>query len=174
MARWLPFTVHFKIHPKRPEKRFERVRDLQMIGNHIYDALVVLTQLNLARPGGGQVRNDGQWSNLSYGAAVKPQFGETPPQAMITGFYDAGSSTASAPQPQTQLLHTNAWVTGPYNQTPFISPPSSTILTQVKTLKELLETTVNDALPANVDPVSVFRLDFADTVFGDRGQHWPR
>ena len=183
MPNWMPFTAQLKLTPARPEKRFERVRELQHLAHLIYESLQTQPSLNLALPGGGQAENYGRWSDLVYGTAVKPQFGETPAQATVTGFWDhipvpipspVPLAASLAPQPQQQLIHAGAWVTGPYNQTPFKNNPSPIIQNQVKTLVVLLETAANAGLPQNVAPVTVFRLEFANIVWGDRGHTFPR
>lgn len=170
----MPFTVHLKIVPDRTGRRFEQVRDLQKLGYFIYQALVHEPTLNLALPGGGQALNQGQWSDLVYGAAVKPQFGETPAQAQLTGFYLLPDTTPVAPQPQTQLICAGAWVTGPYNQTPYVTDPDPLIQGQVKALVTMIETLVNEGLPSHYGPVEVFRLDYANITWGDRGRSFPR
>lgn len=184
MPTWMPFTAHFRIVPDRTGKRFEHIRDLQKISHLIYRALQDIDGLNLALPGGGQASNYGQWSDLVYGTAVKPQFGETPAQATITGFWDVASVptpspaptypiNAVAPQPQRQLLHAGQWVTGPYNQTPVDTNPNPIISGQVKILVSLLEGAANAGLPDHYMPAEIFRLDYANIIWGDRGQHIP-
>ena len=173
-AHWMPFTVHFKVKPDRTGKRFEHVRDLQKLGYFIYQALKIEPTLNLALPGGGQAANLGQYSDLVYGTAVKPQFGETPAQAQVTGFWWIPSIVPITAQPQRQLIHAGQWVVGPYNQTPADTDPNPTIQGQVKSLVDLLEGLANAGLPGHYDPVEVFRLDFANITWGDRGRSFPR
>src|SRR5688572_318816 len=110
--RWVPFTVHIKIFPDRPGKRFEYVRELQRIATLMYDALDGLTELNLAQPGGGQQQSINRFSGLTNGMAVKPQFGNTPPQVQITGFFEVSSANAQ-PHHDKQLLHTGSSQSGP-------------------------------------------------------------
>ena len=173
LAHWMPFTAHMKLHPHRPGKRFEQMRDLQKLGYLVYQALAAEPTLNLARPGGGQALNFDQYSDLVYGTAVKPQIGETPAQAMITGFWSLPSTQPVVAQPQVQLISSGKWVTGPYNQTPYAQDPDPNIQAQVKLLVTLLESRVA-ALYSGQDPIKIFRLDYANIIWGDRGRHLPR
>lgn len=174
MARWMPFTAHIKIHPERPEKRIERTRELQRLAYLAYQSLAQAPELNLALPGGGQARNFGTWSDLVYGTAVKPQFGEAPPQLMITGFWDAGNTDPWVPQAQVTLIHAGQFVTGPHNNQPWLTTNNHVMDAQVKDLVTMLESTINSGMPAGVDPVSVFRLDYGNVIWGDRGRTFPR
>ena len=177
MARWIPFTAHIRIVPDhgsglKKSKRFENWRDMQKIASYMYEALNQNASLNLAAPGGGQhlSQSDGAGlSGLSNGMAVKPQMGETPAQAMITGFYDAGGVNAQ-PHPDKQLIHAGETLDGP-GASPSLTVPVSTVNTGVKNLKTLIESELSTLPPGII--YNIFRIDYSGVVYGDRGYHFP-
>lgn len=180
MARWVPFTAHIRIVPDRGSgqlktKRFETWRDMQKIGTLMYDSLDNVASLNLATPGGGQHQSiggqgGGGLSGLTQGTAVKPQFGETPAQAMITGFYDANDQN-SQPHPEKQLIHAGETLTGP-GASPSLENPASATDTGVSALRSVLETNLQANMPAGII-YEVFRIDYSGVIYGDRGYHFP-
>lgn len=172
--KWVPFTIHFKIIPANPDKRFEHWRDMQKLANAIYDACLTIsdTTINWASPGGGQHSSRGGTDNagfggLTYGAAVKPQIGQSPAQAMLSGFYNVNANNAQ-PHPVSEKIAGGEVREGNIN-TPWSSNPTSSINTEVSNLL----TTINNALNTESVAASVFRLDYSGVVYGDRGYHFP-
>ncbi len=107
--RFIPFTAHIKVLPFNG-KRFETIRDLQKISEMVYNGIVNTASVNVATPGGGQHRNytgteAGGLSGYVNGCAVKPQFGQTPAQLMITGFYEVSSKNLPTYSDK-EVLHT--------------------------------------------------------------------
>lgn len=180
MARWVPFTAHIKIIPDRGSgqlktKRFETWRDMQKIGTLIFEGLEDSALLNIAEPGGGQHQSLGGqgrsgMSGLTRGTGVKPQFGESPAQAAITGFYDANNKNFQ-PHPEKQLIHAGETLTGP-GATPWLQNPATQTDQGVAGLRSELETRISANLPAGVT-YEIFRIDYAGVVYGDRGYHFP-
>lgn len=176
--KWVPFTVHVKIIPANPDKRFEHVRDMQKIASMAYEGLEALVPsvISIATPGGGQHTSiggmqDGGLGGMTPGLAVKPQFGETPAQMSITGFYNTTNANVQ-PQPTATRISggevfessaSQAWNNG----------PNAIIDTQVVALKSALDTAIGAALPSTVD-YKIFRLDYSNVVYGDRGHHFPQ
>lgn len=176
--KWVPFTLHIKITPANKGKRFVYWRDMQKISSLVYEGLHSLTPstISIALPGGGQHSSFGGtefggMSGLVHGCAAKPQFGETPAQLQITGFYNS-SSANSQPHPELERIHAGEVLNGPGAHS-WESNPTTTIDNEVKTLKSTLESAINSALPASVE-FSIFRLEYSGVIFGDRGYHFPR
>ena len=181
MARWVPFTAHIRIVPDHgsgvlKSKRFENWRDMQKIGTLIFDALEQNANLNLASPGGGQHQSfggtgGGGLSGLTNGTAVKPQIGETPAQAMITGFFNSNDKNFQE-HPDYELISGGESFTGP-GPAAVLQNPTTAIEVGLKVLKGIIETELAGALPAGIT-YSVFRIEYAGIVYGDRGYHFPR
>jgi len=180
MARWVPFTAHIRIVPDRGSgqlktKRFETWRDMQKIATLMFEGLEASTSLNLAEPGGGQHQSLGGqgrsgMSGLTRGTGVKPQFGEAPAQAMITGFYDANDAN-NQPHPEKQLIHAGETLTGP-GATPWLQNPAAATDAGCAALRAELETRISANLPAGVS-FEIFRIDYSGVVYGDKGYHFP-
>ncbi len=166
---WVPFTVHVRVTPARG-KRFVMVRDLQKIATLVYDGLDDVTTLNLARPGGGQQQSYHQYSGLTHGMAAKPRIGLTPAQLQVTGFFDVTRDNIQV-HPNKDVLHTGTHETGPTSHS-YDANPVATINSEVASLKSVLESNITAALPSGVT-FSIFRLDYAGVVYGDRGYHFP-
>lgn len=176
--KWVPFTAHIKIIPANPNKRFAHWRDMQKIANLAYDGLVTLVPgtINIAQPGGGQHRSFGGTdfggnSGLAYGCAVKPQFGETPAQLQITGFYKS-TATNLQPHPTLERIHAGEVLNGPGAHS-WDANPVTTIDNEVKALKAAMEGAITTALPGGVS-FNIFRIDYSGVIYGDRGYHFPR
>lgn len=175
--KWVPFTVHIKITPSNPDKRFELVRDMQKIAALTYEGLETLVPgtISIATPGGGQHTSRGGTQaggkgGMTPGLAVKPQFGEAPAQMMITGFYDTANANIQ-PQPSAQRISGGEIYTSNASQA-WNSGPNATINSQAAALKSTLEAAIGAALPGAID-FSIFRLDYCNVIYGDRGHHFP-
>lgn len=171
--RWVPFTVHIKL-TQRLGKRFEKVRDLQKIAGYIYDGLQNVANTRFAQPGGGQHRS---YSGIDYGAlggsipgcSVKPQFGNFPAQVMITGFYHANADNLQ-PHPEKTVISHNTTYTGPGSHL-YESGPVATVHSELATLKAAMEVEITAALPASID-YTIYRIDYNNIVYGNRGIHF--
>lgn len=184
MARWLPFTLHVKIvpdfgpattGPASKGGRYEYWRDMQKIGILMYDSLSDRSELKLAQPGGGQygsyyggVNNN---SGIKDGFAVKPQFGDTPAQAMITGFYEDTTNANIQNYNEVTRFSGGYQYSGPSHE-PWLANPRSELETLVSSLKTLVEGQFTADLPSGIN-YTVFRLDLAGVLYGDRGYHFP-
>lgn len=180
MGVQVPFTAIFKVIPERAfGRRFEYIRSLQRLAVSVYDALVDVDGLTIAAPGGGQWSSTDYRSDLQFGTAVKPQFGEVPAQLTVEGFYDVDVGDAQ-PADDITIIHANAWVSGAHNYqlasnagtAVQLVPPRTAVLTEVKALRTAMTTAIVTALPAADIPL--FRLHYKGLVFGDRGLHFPR
>jgi hypothetical protein len=171
--KWVPFTVHIKISPVNTGKKFEKWRDMQKIANSVYDAIELLSYaniINIASPGGGQQSSTNGMSSLKNGTAVKPQFGETPAQLQISGFYNSANKNLQ-PHPELKRIHTSDVVSG-QNQHSWESNPSSNVNSEVIILKSAIEASIDDALPDL--NYKIFRIDYSGVIYGDRGYHFPK
>ncbi len=172
MSHQAPFTLYIKVVPQRG-KRFEYIRSLQKSANRLYANLVENASLNLARPGGGQAGTTANYMNSDYtpGLAVKPQFGETPAQICITGFYLATGSPSQS-FAEKQVISAGAYKTGPTDSV-YNSNPTSTIYAEVLALKTIIDAAlVTEGLDSEW-MARTFRIDYKNVVFGDRGLHFP-
>lgn len=169
--KWTPFTIHMKILPYKSGKRLEMWRDMQKISEDVYGAMSTLSPstINIALPGGGQHRSYGGFSSSVGGMAVKPQFGETPAQLQLTGFYN---SSAQNVQPHTtyQIIQAGSVYEGSKSHT-YEDVPVTTVNDEVKDLKTQIETALSTNVAANV---KVFRIDYCGIIYGDSGYHFPQ
>lgn len=175
--KWVPFTAHIRIVPANPGKRLENWRDMQKLSAYIYEGLEAISPstINIAQPGGGQHKSYGGAfganSGLVYGCAAKPQFGETPAQLQINGYYNSDNANIQ-PHPDLTRIHAGEVREGSVSHS-CDSVPTSTIGSEVKSLKNAMETAINNSIPAGIN-YSIFRLEYSGTIFGDRGYHFPR
>lgn len=173
--RFIPFTVHIKVIPFNG-KRFESIRDLQKISELVYEGILNASNTNVATPGGGQHRNytgtqSGGLGGYVNGCAVKPQFGETPAQLMITGFHEV--STKNEPNyTDKEVFHTGQDLEGIGSHN-YDATPKSSVDDGVKALKTSLESAINVEVSGLFD-YKIFRIDYNGIIYGDRGFHFPR
>lgn len=180
MARWVPFTLHIRIVPDSGSglskgKRFEYVRDMQKIAHLMYESLSNISGIQIAQPGGGQQASyyggDHNNSGLISGMAVKPQFGETPAQVMITGFVEDSGAANVQHYVEIQRISGNETYTG-FAPSHATNNPTSHLDTLVSTFKTDVETALAGDIPAGII-YNVFRIDMAGVIYGDRGYHFP-
>lgn len=171
MSRWVPFTVYFKVKPFRG-KRTETTRSLQKIAIDIYDALSTVSGLSLANPGGGQEwsrSNTNARGGFKNGCGVKPQFGNNPPQAMLTGFYDADSPNNAVYSEHTLIAGGEEYQAARAH--PWILGPSEFIYNEVGTLRTAIENAIDAEYPS-LD-YSIFKLEYSGIHFGYGGYSLP-
>jgi hypothetical protein len=185
MPQLAPVTLYLRIEPNQAnnENRWEQVNELNKFGYMIYNALLESPNLDLAQPGGGVAQNLGGFGLQQYGMAVKPRFGATPAQATITGFYNVDSvfhgtddlgdrDLATQPYPDTQVISGGQWRTGPAGAKPWQANPQPWVAGVVKALKAEVEEYLAVNLPTSM-VVSVFRIDYQGSIWGDGGYHFP-
>ena len=173
--KWTPFTAHISVTPIQG-KRFVHIRSLQKLAVEFYDALSQENDLNISAPGGGQYDsttgfNNSAMSQMAFGSAIKPQFGDYPAQLMITGFYHSSSENLTT-NDEINIFSANQGNLGSLFA-PHVNVPKSYINSEVKTLKTLLDSVIaspNLPLYANA---KVHRLDYSGIIFGNRGFHFP-
>lgn len=175
--KWVPFTAHIKITPANPNKRFAHWRDMQKIANLAYEGLETIAPdtINIASPGGGQHQSfsgisGGGMGGMVNGCAVKPQIGESPAQLQITGFYNSTAANAQ-PHPSLELIHAGESLSGPGKHS-WEANPTTAVSNELKALKAAMEGAIAGALPGDVT-FSIFRIDYAGVIYGDRGYHFP-
>lgn len=179
MAKWVPFTAHIRIVPQWGSgelkgKRMEMWRDMERIAALAYDAIAAETSFQVATPGGGQSclrggQEGGSWSGYRHGTAAKPRIGQSPAQLMITGFYDSASPN-SQQHPDQTVFHGGEIVTGAGGAAACIQNPATTNRTDEQAILGLLESALTTGLPSDV-PWSVYRLEVAGVIYGDKGYH---
>ncbi len=174
--KFVPFTVHIRVVPARPGKKFEHLQALNKLGVLAYDAISQISGVNVATPGGGQnvqlgdPNRRGALGSYAQGTATKPQIGQTPAQLMLTGFYESSSENNQTYADQ-QRISGGAVYTGPGSHS-HDAMPTSTVNSEVAALKTDLEAALATGLPADAE-YQIFRLDYSGIVFGDRGFHFP-
>lgn len=179
MSLKVPFVAHFRIIPNRG-KRFETVRSLQRAARLIYgghdgaSGLLGVSAIAVALPGGGQVSgfNGHDMTDYTAGCAVKPQFGQTPAQLMIAGFYLVTDAKNDQPWADQTVTHAGEYFTGAGGANAARTVPTATTIAQMKALKTSLDQVINAELPG--EGITVFRVDYSGIVWGDRGFHFPR
>ncbi len=180
-TRWVPFTVHIRIVPRRPGKRWEYIRSLQKLSVLIYNSFSALGGFQFAQPGGGQAQQFGEinhrggYGDYSDGMAIKFQIGQSPSQLMITGFYNS-----TAPNLQAYADHQlisggrvaggTTWSgPGPHSND---ATPVATIDSEVKTVKAALKAAITSAIPSGIT-WTIFRIDYNGVIYGIGGFHFP-
>lgn len=174
--KWTPFTAHIKVTPAEG-KRFVYIRSLQKYAAEAYQALSNNNDINIATPGGGShasVTGNEQSaiSQLVYGTAFKPQFGNFPTQLMITGFYK-NSNPNTSPHTEIDIISANQNNNGQLSA-PQVNIPSTAVNNEVKALKTIIDAAIafpNLPYAANA---KTYRIDYNGIIFGDRGYHFPR
>ena len=92
MSKYVPFTIHIKVVPERPGKRFEYIRSLQKAAVLVYDQLVALSGFQFATPGGGQaqqfgdIEQRGGLGSYASATAIKPQIGHLESKTRYASF----------------------------------------------------------------------------------------
>lgn len=173
--KWTPFTAHVKVTPTQG-KRFVYIRSLQKLARELYDSLKDNPNLSIAAPGGGGSESitghdHSAISQLNYGTAAKPQFGNFPAQLMITGFYKTYSDNNQTNE-QVSVFSANQVYTSAASA-PSTNIPKSFINTEVASLKTILDAAIASPNLPVVSNAKVFRIDYSGVVFGDRGYHFP-
>lgn len=174
---FVPFTIHVRVVPARPGKRFEYIRDLQKLSVLAYKAFTGISGVNVATPGGGQSQSMGDYDRrgglggFAQGTACKPQIGANPAQLMITGFYESANDPPQT-YATTQRISGGDVFSG-YAQHANDAVPAAAVATEVKTLKDAVETALAANLPVGAT-YEVFKIDYAGVVYGDKGIHFPR
>lgn len=174
--KWTPFTAHIKVTPAEG-KRFVYIRSLQKLAADAYTMLSMNSDLNIATPGGGVHESvtgydQSAISQMVYGTAVKPQFGNFPAQLMITGFYRTTSANVPA-YADIDIISANQNNYGPL-AAPHTNIPSTTVNNEVKALKALIDSAIAFPNLPSSGNAKVHRIDYNGIIFGDRGYHFPR
>jgi hypothetical protein len=174
--RWVPFTAFIKIVPSLANgKRFEIIRNAQKLSIALFEELPNFDggKFQLSSPSGGQqngMTNGAALSSFANGTAYKPQFGQSPAQLTLTGFFSSDAPNAYT-QPNVMKFSGNEIYTGQGSHLNEVMP-TSTVFSEVSDILLILRNACNAAFPASV-PFSVFRLEYNGLVFGDRGLTFP-
>lgn len=174
--RWVPFTAFIKIAPPLANgKRFEIIRNAQKLAIALYQEIPNYDggKIQLSSPSGGQqndMSNAAGLSSFANGTAYKPQFGQTPAQLTLSGFYSSESSNVYT-QSDVMRFSGNERYTGQASHLSEVLP-RPIVFTEVSDILGILRDSCAAAFPATV-PYSVFRLEYNGLVFGDRGLTFP-
>ncbi len=186
--KWTPFTLHVSVTPKHDGKRTSLMMSLNKYAQYLYDALGTSADLNIANPGGGQIKRSAEFSGATYynqttlvtssysntpgiaGTAVKPQFANYPAQLMITGFYNS-SSTNSQTEPEIKIIATNETFTGA-RAANHINTPTATIDSEVKSLKATIDNLLTQYMPDYAN-AKIYRMEYCGIIYGNRGFTFP-
>lgn len=177
MSKWVPLTVHIRVVPVRPGKRWEYIRALQKLAVLAYEELRTLSGFQFAIPGGGQgqqfgdINRRGGFGEFAQGMAIKPQMGEVPSQLSITGFYQ--SSGANLQTYASHQVISGGEIYTVYDAHSNDALPTSTVNAEVKTVKTAIEGALVTAFPVGT-VYDVFRIDYSGIVFGDKGFTFPQ
>lgn len=182
-GQWTPFKAYILLNIPMLNKRQEQIHALNKAGYFIQQGLSKDLALNLAKPGGAPFDDQlyGFGNPISVGhVAVKPQFGDSPPQATIVGFYDINLSAyptklnTTLPNNNHTVFHAGSVLTGDNGSQPWIDNPVQTVSDHVKSLKTNLISYISQTYPSSLGTFSVFRIEFNGIIFGDRGYHFPQ
>lgn len=174
MSHFAEFEAFIRVVPNNG-RRFEYVRDLQRLGQLVYEEVNDnASNVTLAMPDGGQYRSIEAFSEYVAGTKVKPQFGETPAQLELTGYYSVSTANAQTCE-NTMVFHAGVAVSGPIGYKPSIiaGHPTSAVLSEVKALKSELESAITSITDTTGTDLKIFRLIYKGIIFGDRGVHFP-
>jgi hypothetical protein len=173
-----PFTAHFRVIATRG-KRFETIRSLQRLAGLIYagasgtDGLIGEASIQVATPGGGQASQLNASDQTDYypGCAYTPQFGETPAQLTITGFYLLDTAN-DQPWSDKTVAFSGDYSTGAGGAQGYRTNPTTAVASEVQALKAIIDAVIAAEVPN--ESVTLFRLDYKGIIWGDRGFHFPR
>lgn len=170
--KWVPFTVHIRVVPEEG-KRFVYIRSLQKYAASLYAELSTNANLNLPRPGGGAHESHSGYDHSAISqhvsaTAYKPQFGDTPAQLMLTGFYYSTNENNS-PNSDINILSANQSNIGSL-AAPNQNMPTAQCNAEVTALKSIIDSAIAAVLPLRS---KTLRLDYNGIVFGNRGYHFP-
>lgn len=174
--RWVPFTAFIKIVPSLANgKRFEIIRSAQKLSIALFEEIQNNDggKFQLSSPSGGQQNsqtNGAAFSSFANGTAYKPQFGQSPAQLTLSGFYKSEAKNAYT-QPEVMRFSGNEQYTGSASHLNEVMP-TNTVASEVLDILTILRNSCDDAFPVTV-PYSVFRLEYNGLVFGDRGLTFP-
>ncbi len=174
--RWVPFTAFIKIVPSLANgKRFEIIRSAQKLSIALFEEISNNDggKFQLSSPSGGQQNsqtNGAALSSFANGTAYKPQFGQSPAQLTLSGFYKSEAKNVYT-QSDVMRFSGNEQYTGQGSHLNEVMP-TNTVASEVLDILTILRNSCDDAFPAAV-PYSVFRLEYNGLVFGDRGLTFP-
>lgn len=174
--KFVPFTVHVRVTPARG-KRFEYLRDLAKLSSLVYNAIVGISGVHVATPGGGQniqsgdENSRGGLGSFANATAAKPQIGNAPAQLMLTGFYE--STGVNAPTYANTQRFSGGEVYNGQTQHSNDALPAAAVTTEVGTLKAAMEAAIAVVLPSGV-VATIFRMDYQGVLYGDKGFHFPQ
>jgi hypothetical protein len=174
--RWVPFTAFIKIVPSLANgKRFEIIRSAQKLSIALFEEIHNNDggKFQLSSPSGGQQNsqtNGAALSSFANGSAYKPQFGQSPAQLTLSGFYKSEAKNVYT-QSDVMRFSGNEQYTGQGSHLNEVMP-TNTVASEVLDILTILRNSCDDAFPAAV-PYSVFRLEYNGLVFGDRGLTFP-
>jgi len=174
--RWVPFTAFIKIVPPLANgKRFEIIRSAQKLSIALFEEIPSNDggKFQLSSPSGGQQNsrtNGAALSSFANGTAYKPQFGQSPAQLTLSGFYKSEAKNVYT-QSDVMRFSGNEQYTGQGSHLNEVMP-TNTVASEVLDILTILRNSCDDAFPAAV-PYSVFRLEYNGLVFGDRGLTFP-
>jgi len=172
---FVPFMACLKVVPNRNNgKRFEIWRNRETMARHVHNQLVNVTDLTIARPGGsvsypGASNGDWAMSNLAYGVAAKPQFGQSPDMLTVIGFYKTSSTTYQAPYGDKTLFDVNTVKTGPNTGAPGWRNdlgPTSYCRTLMRAIKTLIESSIT------LVTITIIKMEVNGVKFGQGGHHF--
>jgi hypothetical protein len=175
--RWVPFTAFIKITPSLANgKRFEIIRSAQKLAISLLEQIPNFDGglMQLADPGGSQqnsLGNSSSISSMAKGTAYKPQFGQSPPQLTISGFYKSEAPNKYT-QTETMRFSGNEKYSGPASYLNEVLP-TDVVASEVLDILNILRDSCDAAFPAS-SPYSVFRLEYNGLVYGDRGITFPK
>ena len=174
--RWVPFTAFIKIVPSLANgKRFEIIRNAQKLSIALFEEIPNYDggKFQLSSPSGGQQHsqtNGSALSSFANGTAYKPQFGQSPAQLTMSGFYKSEAKNTYT-QPEVMRFSGNEKYSGQGSHLNEVMP-TDTVASEVSDIISILRNSCDAAFPMTV-PYSVFRLEYNGLVFGDRGLTFP-
>jgi hypothetical protein len=168
------------VQPGQPRlwTRWERLRYASKVSRLLWESLTPNTNLVLAQPG-GSVRSDlvvHAWSDSLDGLMYKPQYGETPAQLGIEGFYILTTNLVPTYSNSSVVLD-NRFLYGPMRGRwpAAVKVQQASIIAEVKALKAILDAAAGATLVVYPDcALKTFRIDYKGEVWGDRGFSFPQ
>jgi len=196
MMSLAPFTAYIRVVPQRgPQSdtpddgvivsrkggRFDYIRSLEKLSRLAYEALedaAAVNGLSLALPGSGQQDLIGMFGQLQNGCASRPQFGNSPAQLMIEGFYEVTTTADTVqPAPSSMVISGGRFWSGYSGQKPWLGTsgnPTSTVEGEVSALKTIINDALADVVDDTGESLSLYKLIYKNITWGNGGHHFPR
>lgn len=172
---WRLFKAWISLYPEPlgvEPPRLTLYREVGRLAIAIYDRLKVHSLLKLPDPQGGAIDSSGSLvSGLNGALSFTPSIGKKAPYVYVSGhFYserDIKNPFSMKPVFSGGVLYNIQ------SANPQLGNPKQEVLDDIKDLKGIINTAVNDALSNTSTSYEIDKIDYLGLIFGISGVHFP-